>query len=53
MFVRDLAKQADLHATELIEYKERVYHITIANNGWWNNYKIKQIASASEFPIKS
>jgi hypothetical protein len=53
MFVRDLAKQADLHATELIEYKERVYRITITNNGWWNNYEIKQIASASELPIKS
>lgn len=53
MFVRDLAKQADLHATELIEYKERVYRITITNNGWWDNCEVKQIASVSELPVKN
>ncbi len=53
MFARDLAKQADLYATELIEYEGRVYRITITYSTWGNNYEVKQIASASEFLIKS
>jgi len=53
IFARDLAKQADLYATELIEYEGRVYRITITEGPWGNNYEVKQIASASEFPIKS
>ncbi len=51
--VNDLANQCEPYLTELIEHEGKVYRVTINKNRCDNNYEIKKIAEAFEFPIKN
>jgi hypothetical protein len=52
-YVSDLANQCEPCSTELIEHEGKVYRVTIDKNRWDNNYEIKEIAKASELPVKN
>ena len=52
MFVRDLAKEVCIYATELIEHEGYVYRITITDSRF-GSYEVKRLVSVSEFPTKN
>jgi hypothetical protein len=52
-YVNDLANQCEPYSTELIEHEGKVYRVTVNKNRWDNNYEIKEIAKASELPVKN
>jgi len=54
-YVNNLARKLDNYTTELIEYEEKIYRVTIDKNGYShsNGYKIEVIANTVELPVKN
>jgi hypothetical protein len=51
--VQDLANKVESYTTELIEYEEEIYRLTIRKSGYCNTYDIHVVAKTTELPIKN
>ena len=52
-YINNLARKLDSYTTELIEYEEKIYRVTIGGCSRGNEYKIEVIANTAELPVKN
>ena len=52
-YINNLARKLDNYTTELIEYEEKIYRVTIDSYSHSNGYKIEVIANTVELPVKN
>ena len=52
-YINNLARKLDDYTTELIEYEEKIYRVTIDSYSHSNGYKIEVIANTVELPVKN
>ena len=51
--VNKLAREIDNYATELIEYEEKIYRVTINRGTIGSGYNIEIVAKTAELPVKN
>jgi len=51
--INKLAREIDNYTTELIEYEEKIYRVTIDSYSHSKGYKIEVIANTVELPVKN